>query len=354
VHTLIASAMDLNSFTGTGAFKANGAAYVPVMLNGLTQTAPNGSLILTPSDEANANKTFLNNGLFVNKSLATNINGTSVITGNSALFSAGLVPGQGNIGIRVEAGASIATDVSGFDNGGFVALLGPQVTNAGSIATSAGQIILAAGSSVQIAQPASGTIQTSSVVRAGSAIDGALTYTPPAVSGGARVINEVNAVLVARRGNITLSGDAVDQRGLAEATTSITRAGSIAIAANGGATSNQVLFGTQSLTTILPEENGESIPSDPASLANFTRPRIEVAAPYVDFQSGSWVFAPSATMTVTGPGTGTMPDGSPPPASGRVLLESGSTIDLSGLAATRSVAASMDTRPCSGSKSEAA
>ncbi|MCK9914327.1 filamentous hemagglutinin family protein [Microbacteriaceae bacterium K1510] len=335
VHTLIASAMDLNSFNGTanGAFKASGNAYVPITVSGLTQTAPNGTLILAPSDEANANTAFLANGLFSNSGFQVTLNGNAVSTGNAALFSAGLVPGQSNIGIRVDAGASIATDVSGFDNGGYVALLGPQVTNAGSISTSAGQIILAASSTVQMAEPAGNTPQTSNIVRTGSAITTLLRYTPLAVSGGSLVLNDTSGVLVSRRGNITLMGDAVSQFGIAEATTSITRPGSITIAANG---LGSVAFGPQSLTTILSEENGETIPSDAASLANFTAPRIDVSASYVDFQSGSWVLAPSATMVVTGPGQ-LIPDGSPPSAVGRVLMEAGSVIDLSGLTATRSV-----------------
>ena len=227
-------------------------------------------------------------------------------------------------------------DVSGFDNGGFVALLGPQVSNAGAISTSAGQIILAAGSSVQIAKPGSNTTQTSNIVRTGSAVSGTLLYTPPAVSGGSLLLNDVGGVLISRRGNITLNGDAVEQLGFIEATTSITRAGSITIGANEFGPTNQVLFGTKSLTAILPEENGETIPSDPTSLASFVAPRIDVSAPYVDFQSGSWVLAPSATMSVTGPGQ-TSPDGSALPPIGRVLMESGSSIDLSGLTATRSV-----------------
>jgi filamentous hemagglutinin family protein len=196
VHTLIASAMDMNSFTGTGngAFQASGDAYLPVLVNGLAQSTPGGTPILAPSDEANANNVFLNNGLFVNSGFSTTVNGNAIPTGNTALFSAGLIPGQGNIGIRVEAGASIATDVSGFDNGGFVALLGPQVANAGSIVTSAGQIILAAGSSVQLAEPAAtNSTQTSNVVRAGAGIAGALLYTPPVVSGGSLALNDVNA-----------------------------------------------------------------------------------------------------------------------------------------------------------------
>ena len=338
VHSLIASSMDLNSFNGTtnGAFKASGNAYLPVMVGGVAPTTPSGTAILAPSDETNANKTFLNNGLFVNSSFQTLINGSTVTTGGTALFSAGAIPGQSNAGIQVEAGASIATDVSGFDNGGFVALLGPQVSNGGSIVTSAGQIILAAGSSVQIAEPASGTAQTGNVIRAGSGIAGTLLYAPPSVSGGSRVLNDVGGVLLSRRGNITLNGDAVDQFGIAESTTSITRAGSITIAANGTGSSNDVRFGTESLTSILPEENGETVPSDATSLASFAAPRIDIAAPYVDFQSGSWVLAPSATMVVTGPGQ-TQPDGSAPPPLGRVLMEAGSTIDLWGLTTTRSV-----------------
>ena len=338
VHTLIASAMDLNSFTGTanGAFKASGDAYVPISVSGLTQTAPNGTLILAPSDEANANTTFLSNGLFTNAAFNVVYNGSSITTGNTALFSAGLIPAQSNVGVQVQAGASISTDVSGFDNGGFVALLGPQVSNAGAISTSAGQIILAAGSSVQIAKPGSNTTQTSNIVRTGSAVSGTLLYTPPAVSGGSLLLNDVGGVLISRRGNITLNGDAVEQLGFIEATTSITRAGSITIGANESGPTNQVLFGTKSLTAILPEENGETIPSDPTSLASFVAPRIDVSAPYVDFQSGSWVLAPSATMSVTGPGQ-TSPDGSALPPIGRVLMEAGSSIDLSGLTATRSV-----------------
>lgn len=337
VHTLIASAMDLNSFTGpsNGAFKQNDPAYVPVLANGVTQRAPNGTLILAPSDEANANTTFLSNGLFVN--IGVQLPGMTTLTGSSALFSAGLVPGQGNIGVRVEAGASISSGVSGFDNGGFVALLGPQVTNAGAISSPAGEIILAAGSSVQIAEPAANSTQTSFVVRAGSGISGTLLYAPPAVSGGALVLNDTSGLLVSRRGNVTLNGDAVAQLGIVEATTSITRPGSITIVANGLDATDQVVFGGASLTTILPEENGETIPSDAASLANFTAPRIDIAAPVVDFQSGSWVLAPSASMTVTGPGVGTLPNGTPLPPGGRVLMEAGSTIDLSGLTATRSV-----------------
>jgi filamentous hemagglutinin family protein len=339
VHSLIASAMDFNSFSGTtnGAFKASGEAYVPITVNGLIQTAPNGVLSLASSDEANANAKFLAGGIFINGSFQTSSNGNNITTGNSALFSAAAVPGQSNAGVVVQAGASITASVSGTDNGGFVALLGPQVSNAGSIRTSAGEIILAAGSTVQLAEPQANTTQTNFAVMAGASITNALLYTPPAVNGGALVLNDISGSLISQRGNITLNGDAVAQRGLVEATTSITRQGSIIIAANGVGSVGQVVFGAASKTLILPEENGETIPSDATSLANFIAPRIDVVGPYIDFQSGSWVFAPSATMAVNGPGQGLQSGGSAPDPAGRVLLEAGSTIDLSGLTATRSV-----------------
>ena len=147
----------------------------------------------------------------------------------------------------------------------------------------------------------------------------------------------MGGVLVSRRGNITLTGDAVEQLGLVEATTSITRAGSITIAANGTGLNNQVLFGAEESHRNSPEENGETIPSDPVSLASFAAPRIDVAAPYVEFQSGSWVLAPSATMSVTGPGVGRRRMGRRHRRSAAWCWTPAAAIDLSGLTATRSV-----------------
>ncbi|MBY6242346.1 filamentous haemagglutinin family protein [Methylosinus sp. Sm6] len=330
VHSLVAASMDMNSFVGTakGAFKASGPAYAPILADGIALTAADGTPLLAPSDEANANATFLNNGLFVNTGFR--LPNSFASTGDSAVFSAGLVPGQDNVGVRVEAGARISTDVGGFDNGGYVALLGPQVTNAGSITTSAGQIILAAAGTVQLAEPSGTTSQTGFATRTDGSVSNQLLYSPPSVSGGASGVNDASGLLVARRGNVTMIGDTVEQRGLVEATTSVTRAGSITMVAG------DLRFAPGSLTTILPEENGETIPSDATSLAAFVAPRIDIAATDVTFQSSSWILAPSATMVVTGPGRPNGPGGEAPLPSGRVVLEAGSVIDLSGLTSTRS------------------
>jgi hypothetical protein len=105
--------------------------------------------VLAPPKEDNGNTAFLKSGLYVNGAVAN--------TGGSLIVSAGVIPNQLNQGIVVQPGASISTDVSGFDNGGYVALLGPSVVNHGSISTSGGQIILAAGASVWLTQSSGGT-----------------------------------------------------------------------------------------------------------------------------------------------------------------------------------------------------
>jgi filamentous hemagglutinin family protein len=295
VHTLIAAAMDLNSFAGTanGVFNASGPAYAPVLVNGLAQTTPGGAAVLAPSAEDNGDKVFLGGGLYVNSGFS--LPGSVTSSGNSALFSAASIPGQTNVGVRVEAGASLSTNVSGIDNGGLVALIGPRVSNAGSIATSAGSIILAAGGSVQLAEPSSNASQISYVARTDMTGLAGLVYAPPAAPGGSIVANAAGGGLQSIRGSISLIGEEVDQMGVVEATTSITRPGSIAIAALGA---TGVAFGPGSLTAILPEENGEAIPSDAASLSKFVAPRIDILAANMDMSPGSLIRAPGATMTI--------------------------------------------------------
>jgi filamentous hemagglutinin family protein len=318
VHTLIAAAMDLNSLS----FQANGvfgSGYVPVMVNGLAQTTPGGAPVLAPQAEDNGNKAFLANGLYANLPATSSV-------GPSVLFSAGGIPGQTNQGIKVQAGASITTSISGSDNGGMVALIGPQVSNAGSITTSSGQIVLASGPTVQITSPVKGSAQTAFSVVTGALVSASLAYLPPAVPGGSFTVNEASGLLVSNRGNITLAGDGVEQLGVAEATASTSRTGSITIAtaappdpASPGL--GAALFGAGAVTAILPDEN-----SLPVASASFTAPQINIATYNLDMQAGSLIVAPGAAMLVSGQVGGF--DSSSP---GRMLLEAGSAINLAGL-----------------------
>jgi hypothetical protein len=124
-------------------------------------------------------------------------------------------------------------------------------------------------------------------------------------------------------------GDIVNQLGVAAATTSVTRAGSLTFTAD-----QQLNFGAASVSSILPDENGETIPG--SSTSSFVGPSITIAALNVDMQGdangqpASLIVAPSAAMNVS---TGL----DPASANGRFLQEGGSIIDLAGLAAAASV-----------------
>lgn len=337
VHTLIASSMDINSYqpngttnpVNSGVFSGTGNQYTPIF-------TANGKNYLAPTGEVSGNQAFLTGGLFASTNPTV---GNAPVT-SSLLFSAGGGAGR-NDGVVVKPGAIISTvdNVSGFDNGGLVALVGPQVINAGTIETAAGQIILAAGSNVLLTPP--GSNATNFSVATAIPLGVASFYSPTAIAGGSLAVNDATTdgtgILISTRGNITLVGDSVEQLGYAEATTSITRAGSITITATGAGTSGlgNTIFGASSVTTILPDENGEAIPSDKDSLANFQAPHIDIATTNFDMKSGSLILAPGAAMNVS---TYIPPGVSSLFPFGRVLLETGSEINLAGLTGvTRSV-----------------
>ncbi|MEW6435560.1 MAG: filamentous hemagglutinin family protein [Pseudomonadota bacterium] len=329
VHTLIASTLDIDSFKGSnvanvGAFSVtSGGTYIPVQINGVTQTTPSGTAILAPPDEDNANQAFLSSGLYVN----------GVINNAGTLVMAqGFTGGQTNAGVVVAPGAQISTNISGFDNGGYVALLGTSVDNAGSISTPSGQIILAASPDVFLAEPATGSANTSIGVSSLATQTQALVFN--GIAGESPATNEAGGLLAADDGNITMFGDVVNQLGVAAATTSVTRAGSITFTAN-----QQLNLGGASVTGILPDESDETIPQ--SSVSSFVGPTINIAAADVDLQGdaggepGALIVAPSAAMTVA-TGLLTSLSGTNRPL-GRFLQESGSVIDLAGLDAAASI-----------------
>ncbi|MDR3417607.1 MAG: filamentous hemagglutinin N-terminal domain-containing protein, partial [Nevskia sp.] len=267
VHALIASSYDINSFTNcsTNASSANCGVYANGNGSYTVETGTvNGQTVsfYAPNDETNGNSQYLDNGLYLNNSSTTLIlSASSGKDGSGNDLSSTILK---NYGVTVQPGATISTldNVSGFDNGGTVALVGPTVTNQGVIETSAGQIILASGSTLYLTEPTSTstsfTVTNYSPVK-GSSLEydpsGAVTGTTPTSIGVSGItLNDTGAVLTSERGNITLVGDTVEQDGVAEATTSVTRPGSITITASGTTS-----FGSDSVTAIVSAENGETL-----------------------------------------------------------------------------------------------
>ncbi|HEX7923095.1 MAG TPA: filamentous hemagglutinin N-terminal domain-containing protein, partial [Bradyrhizobium sp.] len=243
--------------------------------------------------------------------------------------------------IVVETGALITTSAptSVTSGGGFVALLGSGVDNAGSISTPRGQALLAAGDDF-ILRPGLGTTanQVSTtrgnevvpVIRAGSA-SGAVGNT---------------GLVLAQQGDITLAGHAITQNGVLVSTTSVNQRGTIHLLNSASDAGGTVTLMAGSLTTVLPELDSadtalnsqrDALIADSATqnvvratqnLGQFDnlsrladredRSRVEiVSGGLVDFKNGSLTLAPGGQVAVS--------------AGKRVFTETGAVIDVSGV-----------------------
>ncbi|WP_414016426.1 filamentous haemagglutinin family protein [Burkholderia stagnalis] len=279
----------------------------------------------------------------------------------AALAGAYQAPGD----ITIEPGASITTHANGtVSDGGFVLVAAPNVTNGGSITATAGQVVLAAGVGVslrpnglagknnpQVLLPElSGQIVTSDP-QTGATIDvtpaGTLTNT---------------GIIQAARGNVNLLGSRVAQNGVVGVTTSVNTPGTIAISTADEYASNDPLgraypgqagavvggpgggaddvhragllsFGPGSVTAVLPDSNGQTATSTPGT--TFTPGGIAMTAGSVWFQGGSLIEAPGSNVSVTAY-VPQVAGAAPPPGQtavpGRIYVDGGATIDVSGLA----------------------
>ncbi len=228
--------------------------------------------------------------------------------------------------IQVEAGANIKVD----ENGRLI-MVAPNINNAGDLeADKFGQIILVASKDRVYLQPADPN----------SPFAGLLVE----VDTGGRVSN-IGKIL-ARQGNVTLAGFAVNQEGRVNASTSVNVNGSIRLLAREGeildgdtlaatrttrirdlqdglGKESEVVFGPNSVTEIVADaEGGIAIDEQEQPL-----PHLEVSAHTVHLQSGAAIKSPSGQVAITATGNLLSPEQS---RTGRILLEEGASIDVSG------------------------
>lgn len=294
----------------------------------------------------------------------------SNFTTNEVLFTSA-APGAGNITIAQGA------EINGGSQG-LVLMAAPQITNAGNISDPQGQVALIGGIGVSYDYNAVGSNQSMNVngISETQGYNDDLTtflrffsYGRLTSSSGAditplgSVIN--NGLIYTPEGNITLAGASLTQNGVLAATTSVKTAGSIIMEAayeigSKGAQSpadtytnnslykfytGTVTIGSGSVASILPSDNGDTIPSDSTSLSIFasriigagfgaTLPDsgyglIEISGQVVDLKSGSLLYAPSQSISIA---TDVLPDARYVYTdSGRVLVEGGAIVDASGL-----------------------
>jgi filamentous hemagglutinin family protein len=238
--------------------------------------------------------------------------------------------------VTVQAGALITATPSAANSGGRVSLIGPNVTNAGSISASAGQVILAAGSQVGFVAHDSND----------ASLRGLDVFVGQALSGG----NAVNAgVISVPRGDVTITGMNVAQNGAIQSSTSVAFNGRVDLLAFYNAafdtgfhpeTTGQATLGSNSIIAILPEiDSADAIAASALTL----RSQVNIQAHDVAFGGGAAIAAPNANVAVE---TGVLiaAPQAPPSAfnfrnlAGQISLAPGALIDVSG---SQDVAASV-------------
>jgi filamentous hemagglutinin family protein len=283
------------------------------------------SLNLFSNDPTASATRFLNGGI-------GDLNGSNTVT-NSVLLTT-TNPNAGPVTIQPGASINLATN-------GLAVIAAPNVSNGGTFIAPSGQVALVAGVGVSYGYNGSAgastllvfsnagqllNAQNADIAPVGTLVNSGLIYTP--------------------RGNITLLGGTVAQNGVAIATTSVKQSGSIVLSSQYDATpyTGSVSFGPQAVTAILPDSDGVTLASDATSLAPFTGNApaaplpiqgpglISIAGQAIDFQGGTLVYAPGQAITAH---TLVLPDPRPiaplVPDPGRIVLEPGAVLDVSGI-----------------------
>nr|WP_258187439.1 filamentous haemagglutinin family protein [Trinickia symbiotica] len=298
-----------------------------------------------------------------------NTNAPNVLLGlgnQASVSSSNSYPMPGDV--TIEQGASITTRANGTaSDGGFVLIAAPNVSNAGHITATAGQVVLAAGVGVSL-KPNPTSPQVLLPELSGQLVTGSGLQQKDVTPAGTLT----NTGLVeADRGNINLLGSTVAQNGVVGVTTSVNTPGTITISTvdeylsnnplgnsytaggtqvqfsaggNGGAAATPyraglLSFGPNSVTAVMPDADGQTVTSSPGT--TFTAGSISMTGGSVWFQGGSLIEAPGSKVSVVALTPANLTSGIPlfpsqPPGDtavpGRIYLDSGATIDVSGLA----------------------
>ena len=347
------------------AFNQGGADWVA--LNRVTGASADPSQILG-SIKAEGTVLILNqNGIIFGGASQVNVRNlvasTADIT-NDAFLESGIysnlagqnyVPSFTDAGgaVTVEAGAQISTNApeSVTAGGGYVLLMGTEVTNEGTITTPRGQALLAAGDDFIVRQ-GYGTESNSSSTTRGNEVRGFIDEE----SDSGTVINA--GLIEAQQGDITLTGRTIRQDGVAIATTSVNQRGTIHLLNSASDEQGSVTLGADSLTTVMPELESEDTAlnsrrdalieqSDDANARRhldsvtggfdnlsllddrLDLSRIEiVTGGNVLFEGGSQTRAQGGQIAVQAVGVDNPAEGA---VNGRITVEDGALVDVSGV-----------------------
>jgi len=240
---------------------------------------------------------------------------------NTPAFTPPLAPTPSTLpgDVTVQPGATITTPTAADHTGGRVALVGPNVTNSGTISTPDGQTILAAGLQVGFAAHPS----ADATLRGLDVYVGAVTLpAAPVGTPGGTATND--GLIEIPRASVVITGRNVNQLGVIDSSTTVSLNGRIDLLADynavgnlstndsnvestGGArnldpfaflpqSSGTVTIGSGSVMQILPDYSStEKVVGVQLPLNS----QVNIQGQAIDFQSKSLLLAPSANVTVS-------------------------------------------------------
>jgi filamentous hemagglutinin family protein len=334
-----------------GSIKADGQVYVinpnGVIFGGTSQVNARGLTVSSlPINDNLVSRGLLNNPdsqfLFSGLSIEAGTNGTPA-------FVPELPSSQtGRYGdVTVQEGAILESPSDSAKVGGRIMLIGPNVTNRGSISTPDGQTILAAGLQVGLSAHAS----SDASLRGLDVFIGAVTDPLSSLPTSAGTATNQGLINIPRA-NVTIAGKAVNQWGMIDGSTSVSLNGRIDLLAEYGAISNTgfspsnsstglpfvlsatgtIDMGPGSVTRILPEwSSNEKVIGSSLALSS----QIRMEGQIIHAQSLASVFAPNADITLNS-GTWDYIASSNSPRSrfvqsgGQIYLDAGSSINVAG------------------------
>ena len=328
-----------------GQIKAAGQVYIinqnGIIFGGTTQV--NTHTLVASSLPINTN--LVSNGLLNNPDNQFLFSALKIEAGTKGTpaFDPPAPPG-GSIGdVVVQAGAQLVAPTSAAKVGGRVMLVGPNVTNNGSISTPDGQTILAAGLQVGITAHASSDPSIRGLDVFVGKISDPTVVTKSAVTGTA----SNRGMITIPRGNLTMTGKTVEQLGTVSSSTSVSLNGSVRLDASYDAVPNlpektngaflnkstgTVRLGSGSVIQIVPEASAERIVGTELALPT----QITMRGKVVHLGTGSSILAPNATVTISAgvwnffsPNATTLTSTFVRSA-GQVYLDSGASINVAG------------------------
>ena len=283
-----------------GSIKAQGQVYVidqnGILFGGASQINV-GALV---ASSLPINQNLVANGLLNNPDnqfLFSQLTVPALSGGTMPAFIPPAAPSGGDGDIMVEAGAQLTSPANSNNIGGKIALIGPNVSNAGTISTPNGQTILAAGNQVGFAAHNSNDPS----LRALDVYIGAVNST----SGTA----ENSGLIDSPEADVTLAGAMVNQSGVITSSTSVSYNGRIDLLADYNSkvsispstqtsvitpsASGTVTLGANSLTQILPElSSTDSVVGTQLALSSL----VNVQGQSISLGNNALLLAPSAAL----------------------------------------------------------